>query len=405
LRSDLDKLMQEYHLDAVVAFGSASDPAFNYLTAGSDIADAMFTKTPGKKANIWLGFLEREGVKSPDFVTHIFDRALFRRVFAETGSYEKTELEIYLQGLEFLEKGIKRVALYGRMEFSFSCLLRNELNKRYPGLEIVDDSAPTLIDRLRATKSKEELAKAIEIGQRTSRVMTETRDYIRSHKISENCFIKTGRSYLTVADVKRFTRSKLFEQDLEDTEGMIFAPGKEAIVGHNTGEPDTPILLGVPIIFDLFPREARGYYHDATRTWCFAHASDYLLKLYEDVRGCFDFVVNKVAPGISSGSLQELACDYFRERGYPAVKDNPNTVDGYTHSLGHGVGLAVHEPPYMGIGDKDILSKGNVFAIEPSLIDTKRGLAVRIEDTFYLDSDGKAVSITDVPYDLVIPIT
>jgi len=404
LRSDLDKLMQDYHLDAIVAFGSAWDPAFNYLTAGSDIEDAMFTKTPGDKANIWLGFLEREGVKSPDFVTHVFDRALYKRVFSETGSYEKAELELYFQGLEFLKKGVKRVALYGRMEFSFSSILRNELNKRYPGLEIVDDETPTLIDRLRATKSIEELAKMIEIGRKTSRVVIETRDYIRSHKISENRFVKTDHSPLTVADVKRFTRSKLFEQDLEDTDGMIFAPGKQGTVGHNTGEPDTPILLGVPIIFDLFPREARGYYHDATRTWCFGHAPDHLLRLYEDVRGCFDFAVNKAAPGISSGNLQEAVCDYFRERGYPVVKDDPNTLNGYTHSLGHGVGLAVHEPPYLGMGAKDILSKGNVFAMEPSLIDTDRGLAVRIEDTFYIDNDGKAVSMTDVPYDLVVPV-
>ena len=403
MRSDLDKLMQDYHLDAIVAFGSVSDPAFNYLTAGSDVQDAIFTKTPDEKANIWLGTLERENVRSPDFVTHIFDRALFRRVFAETGSYEKAELEMYLRGLEFLKR-IKRVALYGRMEFSSSCLLRNELNKRYPGLEVVDDGTPTLVDRLRATKSGEELAKIIEIGRKTSRVMIETRDYIRSHKIGKNCFVKSDRLPLTVADVKRFTRSRLFEQDLEDTEGMIFAPGKQGTVGHSTGEPDTPILLGVPIVFDLFPREARGYYHDATRTWCFGHASDYLLKLYQDVRGCLSFVVNKAAPGMSSGNLQELACDYFRERGYPVVKDNPNTVDGYIHGLGHGVGLAVHEPPYMGIGDKHILSKGNVVAIEPSLVDTNRELAVRIEDTFYIDNDGKAVSMTAVPYDLVIPI-
>ncbi len=403
MRSDLDKLMRDYRLDAIVAFGSGSDPAFNYLTTGSDIQDAMFTKTPGEKANIWLGSLERENVKNPDFVTHIWDRALFRRVFAETGSYEKAELEIYLQGLEFL-KGIKRVALYGRMEFSFSCLLRNELNTRYPGLELVDDGTPTLVDRLRATKSNQELAKIIEVGRKTSRVMMETRDYIRSHRTSENCFVKSDRSPLTVGDVKRFTRSKLFEQDLEDSEGMIFAPGKQGTVGHNTGEPDTPILLGVPIIFDLFPREARGYYHDTTRTWCFGHASDYLLKLYADVRGCFDFIVGKAVPGMSSGNLQELTCDYFRERGYPVVKDNPNTIDGYTHSLGHGIGLAVHEPPYMGTGDKDILSKGNVFAIEPSLVDTNRGVAVRIEDTFYIDNHGKAVSITNVPYDLVIPV-
>lgn len=403
MRSEIDKLMREYRLDAVIAFGSVSDPAFNYLTAGSDIGDAMFTKTPGEKANIWLGSLVREGVKSPDFVAHIFDYALYHRVFAETGSHEKAELEMCFPGLEFL-KSIRRVAVYGRMEFSFSHLLRNELNKKYPDLEIVDDKTPTLVDRLRATKSSGELAKIIEIGRKTSRVMMETRNYIRSHKISMNRFIKTDGSPLTVADVKRFARSKLFERDLEDTDGMIFAPGNQAVVGHNTGEPDTPILLGVPIIFDLFPREAKGYYHDATRTWCFGHASDDLLKLYEDVRGCFDFVVSRTVPGISSGSLQDLACDYFRERGYPVVKDNPNTRDGYTHSLGHGVGLAVHEPPYMGISDKDILSKGNVFAIEPSLIDTKRGLAVRVEDTFYLSDDGKAVSITDVPYDLVVPV-
>jgi Xaa-Pro aminopeptidase len=79
-------------------------------------------------------------------------------------------------------------------------------------------------------------------------------------------------------------------------------------------------------------------------------------------------------------------------------------LDGYIHGLGHGVGLAVHETPYMGIGDKDILSKGNVFAIEPSLVDTNREMAVRVEDTFYIDNDGKAVSMTAVPYDLVIPI-
>jgi Xaa-Pro aminopeptidase len=404
LRSDLDKLMREYRLDAIVAFGSPSDPAFNYLTAGSEIGDAMFTKTPGEKANIWLGPLVREGIKSPDFVAHIFDIALYHQVFSETGSRDKAELEIYFPGLEFLKNGIKRVALYGRMEFSFGCLLRNELSRRYPGLEIVDDETPTLVDRLRATKSDEELATISEVARKTSRVMIETRDYIRSHRVSENCFIKTDRSPLTVADVKRFTRSKLFEQDLEDTEGMIFAPGKQAIVGHNTGEPDTQVLLGVPIIFDLFPRQAKGYYHDATRTWCFGHASDRVLKLYEDVRGCFDYVVNKTVPGISSGDLQGLACDYFRERGYPVVKDNPNTVDGYTHALGHGVGLAVHEFPVMGIADRDLLSKGNVLAIEPSLIDANQGLAVRIEDTFYLNNDGKAVSMTDVPYDLIIPI-
>jgi Xaa-Pro aminopeptidase len=396
--------MQSDNLDAIVVFGSASDPAFSYLTDGADVNDAMFTKTRNGTANIWLGFLEREGVKNPDFRVQIFDRALYERVFSETNSRELAELEISLKGLGFLRGGNKRVAIYGRLEFSFSGLLRNELKKRYPELEIVDDQIPTLIDRLRATKSDEELAKIIEVGHKTSRVMIETRDFIRSHMFRKDVFIKPDDVPLTVGDVKRFARLKLFENDLEDIDGMIFAPGKQGTVGHNTGEPDTPITLGEPIIFDLFPRGTNGYYHDETRTWCFGHVSDDIQSLYDDVLGCFNFVKKEAVSGIPTGTLQELACDYFRERGHPVVKDNPELTDGYNHSLGHGVGLAVHEPPFIGIGDKEKLSVGNVFTLEPGLYYTKPGLAVRIEDTLYIDSEGNSVSITEVPYDLLVAV-
>lgn len=90
--------------------------------------------------------------------------------------------------------------------------------------------------------------------------------------------------------------------------------------------------------------------------------------------------------------------------GHPAIKDNPELIDGYTHSLGHGVGLEVHEPPFIGIGDTNILSAGNVFTIELGLYYPKSGFAVGIEDTLYINSEGNSTSITDVPYDLVIPI-
>lgn len=396
--------MHSDNLDAIVAFGSASDPAFSYLTYGADISDAIFIKTRDGTNNIWLWSIEREGVKSAGFNVHLFDRALYQRVFSKTNSHELAELEVYLKSLDFLRGSNKRIAIYGRLEFSFSGLLSNELQTRYPELEIINDQTPTLIDRLRSTKSDEELAKMLEVGKKTSRAMVETRDFIRSHKTRENIFIKPNGSPLTVSDVKRFARTKLFENDLEDSDGMIFAPGEQATVPHNSGEPDTPIALGEPIIFDLFPKETKGYYHDATRTWCFGHASDDIQSLYDDVIGCFNLIKNNAVSGIPSGSLQELACDYFRERGHPVVKDNPELIDGYPHSLGHGVGLEVHEPPFIGIGDTNILSAGNVFTIEPGLYYPKSGLAVGIEDTLYINSEGNSTSITDVPYDLVIPI-
>ena len=234
--------------------------------------------------------------------------------------------------------------------------------------------------------------------------MIETRDFIRGHKTCNGVFIKVDNSSLTVGDVKRFIRTKLFEKDLEDIEDMIFAPGIQATVPHNSGELDTPIGLGVPIIFDLFPREAKGYFHDVTRTWCFGYASDDIHNLYNDVLGCFNITKNSAVSGVSTGDLQEFACSYFRERGHPVIMDNPDLLEGYPHSLGHGVGLDVHESPFIGIGDKTILSNGNVFTIEPGLYYPKRGLAIRIEDTLYINSEGKCISMTEVPYDLVIAV-
>ena len=404
MRSELDSLMLSDNLDAIIAFGSVSDPAFSYLTYGTDINDAVFIKARNGQENVWLGFLERENVKNPDLKVNLFDRSLYHRVFEDTNRRDMAELELYLKCLDFLKSGDKRIAIYGRLEFSLSNQIHDELQKRYPDIEIVSDRTPCLIDRLRSTKSDKELEIMREVGRKTGAVMIETRDFIRSHKVEAERFVKTDGSPLTVGDVKRFAQVKLFETGLEDSDGMIFAPGIQGTVGHNSGESDTPITLGEQIIFDLFPRQNRGYYHDVTRTWSFGYASDEMMDLYRDVIGCFDLVKSKTTSGTTTGSLQEIACDYFRERGHPVVKDNPELDDGYNHSLGHGVGLNVHESPFIGLGDTDILSAGNVFTLEPGLYYGDKKLAMRIEDTLYINNEGCCESITDVPYELVVPV-
>jgi len=404
LRSELDKLMLSENLDAIVAFGSASDPTFSYLTYGANISNSIFIKNQDGMGSIWLWPIEREGVKNTGFDVYIFDQALYLSVLAKTNNHELAEIEVYLKSLDSLKGRHKRIAIYGRLEFSLSRLLCDELVKRLPELEIIADQIPTIMDQLRSTKDEEELANMLEVGNKTSRVMVETRDFISKHKTCKEVFIKADGLPLTVGEVKRFTRTKLFENDLEEIEGMIFAPGAQATIPHNFGEPDTPLKLGEPIIFDLFPRKTRGYFHDVTRTWCFGYAPDDVQDLYDDVIGCFKVTKNTAASGLSAGDLQKLACKYFRERGHPVIMDDPELLEGYPHSLGHGIGLDVHESPFIAIGDKSLLSKGNVFTIEPGLYYPKRGLAVRIEDTLYLNSEGKSISMTEVPYDLVVPI-
>ena len=404
MRSELDKLMLSDNLDAIVAFGSASDPTFSYLTYGAEISNSIFIKTRNGAGSIWLWPIERESVGNADFDVHLFDQVLYQSVLKKTNNHELAEVEVYLKSLDSLKGRYQRIAIYGRLEFSLNRLLCHELTERFPELDIVVDQMPTLIDQIRSTKSEEELKKMLEIGNKTSRVMIETRDFIRKHATSKEVFIRADGSPLTVGEVKRFTRAKLFENDLEDIEGMIFAPGAQATVPHNSGEADTPISLGVPIIFDLFPRKTKGYFHDVTRTWCFGYAHDDIQDLYDDVIGCFEAVKNMAVSGLPASDLQELACNYFRERGHPVIMDDPTLLEGYAHSLGHGVGLDVHESPFIGSGDKNLLSKGNVITLEPGLYYPKRGIAARIEDTLYLNSEDKCISMTEVPYDLVVPL-
>jgi Xaa-Pro aminopeptidase len=82
------------------------------------------------------------------------------------------------------------------------------------------------------------------------------------------------------------------------------------------------------------------------------------------------------------------------------------TTSGYVHSLGHGVGLRVHEHPFCVNNPKelDCLQPGCVFTIEPGLYYPDLDTGVRIEDTYWVNEQGKIERLVEYSYDLVIPI-
>jgi Xaa-Pro aminopeptidase len=96
----------------------------------------------------------------------------------------------------------------------------------------------------------------------------------------------------------------------------------------------------------------------------------------------------------------------FSSHGHPTIKEDPKTQQGYVHSLGHGIGLNVHERPWSGVtsDDKDYLLPGTVFTIEPGLYYPDKGMGVRIEDSFWTRPDGKIELLADYPRDLILPI-
>jgi Xaa-Pro aminopeptidase len=212
---------------------------------------------------------------------------------------------------------------------------------------------------------------------------------------------------LTIADVKSRINLWLAEAGAENPEGTIFAIGRDAGVPHSSGNPADTLRLGQSIVFDIFPCEAGGgYFYDFTRTWSLGYATDELQALYEDVRSVYNRVMGELRYGAHCKDYQKLTCDLFEAQGHPTVQTNPQTQEGYVHSLGHGLGLHVHERPSFGANSPpdDVLAAGVVITVEPGLYYPERGMGVRLEDTVWVRPDGQFEILADYPLDLVLPV-
>jgi Xaa-Pro aminopeptidase len=96
----------------------------------------------------------------------------------------------------------------------------------------------------------------------------------------------------------------------------------------------------------------------------------------------------------------------FEAQGHKTLRQDSQITSGYVHSLGHGLGLNVHERPWFGIGSgpEDKLAPGSVVTIEPGLYYPEKGMGCRLEDTVWVRPDGEMEILAEYPYDLVLPM-
>jgi Xaa-Pro aminopeptidase len=82
-------------------------------------------------------------------------------------------------------------------------------------------------------------------------------------------------------------------------------------------------------------------------------------------------------------------------------------TEGYVHSLGHGIGLNVHERPRLSILSKveERLAPGHVFTIEPGLYYPEREIGVRIEDDVAIREDGAVTNLTSISKEILVPLS
>ena len=161
------------------------------------------------------------------------------------------------------------------------------------------------------------------------------------------------------------------------------------------------IGVSEPITVDLWPRdEQTGCFTDMTRTYVVGTVPDELAAYHRLSREALERSIAAIRPGVRARDVHGVACEVFEAAGFPTQRTKqPGQVllDGFFHSLGHGVGLEVHEAPGLGQGE-EVIVEGDVLAVEPGCYRQGFGGA-RLEDLVVVTADGAEV-ITDYRYEL-----
>ena len=236
---------------------------------------------------------------------------------------------------------------------------------------VVDNS---FIRELRKVKDEEEIElmrKAAELTSEGMRAAYET--------------VATGvKEYEVAAEIEYAMRKLGSSGNAFET---IVASGACSAYPHG-GCSDKKIREGDLVVVDV-GATYKFYRSDMTRTLVAGKPSEKQKKLYQTVKTAQENALEAVKPNAKAKDIDAVARKIIADAGYGEY---------FVHSLGHGVGLEVHEPPTLSPESKDVLAAGNVVTVEPGIYLVGYG-GVRIEDTALVHRNG-AQTLTNGPYAL-----
>lgn len=338
------------------AFWVSSGPNRFYLTGfNSSAGSVLITK---HKAIFFIDFRYFE--KAKDIVSS-----------CEVVLYDKGDKGIY----EFCKKEkIKTIFV----EASHISLIHHKyLTDLFVDIKVSSDNLLDLnLNKMRAIKSEKEL----EFIKQAQALTDQTLDYILPR-------ITTGRTEREVMlDMEFFMRNLGAEGVSFD---FIVVSGKNSSLPH--GVPtDKEIQKGDFVTMD-FGGIVNGFCSDMTRTVAIGSVSDEQRHVYETTLKAQLAAIDAIKAGVICGDADKVARDIIYNAGYKGC---------FGHSLGHSVGIEVHEAPNLSPNNTSSLEIGNVVTVEPGIyLENKFG--VRIEDMVYVTKDG-CINLTKSKKDLLI---
>ncbi len=409
MKSDIQDLMKKHGIAALLVTGRADhNPAMVYLTGGAHLTNADILLKAGERGMLFCNGMEREEAAKTGYDVQLYSQFPVEILLEESkGDRQRTGIQRYKKMFELAGITSGKVALYGEKDLGLAYTQMAGLQKLLPDVELVGNLENDVLMLARETKDEGELARIRKMAEVTQQVVGNTADFLTGHQVKQDTLMKPDGAPLTIGEVKHKINLWLTERGAENPEGTIFAIGRDAGVPHSTGNNSDLITLGKTIVFDIFPCEqGGGYFYDFTRTWSLGYATDEVLNAYEQVHTVYYDLVKALKTGERFSTYQEQTCKYFESLGHPTIMDQPDTNDGYVHSIGHGLGLNVHECPFssMIMTPDHTIKPGSVFTIEPGLYYPEKGFGVRLEDTFTAMPDGSFERLSVYPLDLVLPV-
>ena len=200
-------------------------------------------------------------------------------------------------------------------------------------------------------------------------------------------FITTG---MTTKQIAAFLDYRMASYGSEEPAFSTITVNEEESADCHGVPSDKVIKKGDLLLFD-FGATFNGYRSDITRTIAIGEISKEKEKYYNLVLEAHNEAVKILKPGIKCSDIDEVSRLCFKKE---------NVEEYFIHSLGHGVGLDIHEAPYINKKSETILEKGMIVTIEPGLY-FKNKFGIRIEDTYLITENG-CKSLTNIQKNLII---
>ncbi|MFC6012204.1 M24 family metallopeptidase [Nocardia lasii] len=200
-------------------------------------------------------------------------------------------------------------------------------------------------------------------------------------------FLRPGR---TEAEVGADITAAILEEGHTEAAFVIVGSGPNGADPHH-GMSNRVIEQGDVVVIDIGGPVEPGYYSDSTRTYVLGTPSPEIVEKLAVLEAAQAAAVAAVRPGVTAESIDAAARTVLADAGL---------ADAFIHRTGHGIGLSVHEEPYIVAGNDLVLEPGMAFSIEPGIY-FRGEWGARIEDIVVVTEDG-VESMNNRPHGLTV---